>query len=215
MKADPQPLHAARAIADALLAELAPACERVELAGSLRRQRAFVRDIEVVAVPRLREEAAPPAGQADLFAPPRPPVLVNALWERIEEVSDDHLSIVPIKPGVPGVEADDRWAEKRVAGSRYLKLWLPRTRLQVDLFLADRETWGVVLAVRTGSADFSRALVTRWTEVSGGGHSRGGRLRDARGRPVPTPEEEDVFRACRARWVPPERREGPRDLRGP
>ena len=44
----------ALAIAQCLLERLRPACERIELAGSLRRQRPQIGDIEIVAIPRLR-----------------------------------------------------------------------------------------------------------------------------------------------------------------
>jgi DNA polymerase/3'-5' exonuclease PolX len=199
------PLGAARGIAEGLLAELAPACLRAEIAGSIRRESVAVKDIELVVIPRMREEVPVPA-QPDLWAPPPPAVRVSCLWERIEEVSEGHQRIVPIKPGVPSIEPDPRWAEKRLAGSRYFKLRLPSAGVNVDLFMATAENWGLILAIRTGSALFSQALVTRWTEVSRGGHSRGGRLLDARGLPVPAPEERDVFAACQLVWVPPRER---------
>ena len=100
-------------------------------------------------------------------------------------------------------EADPHWRRKRLKGeSRYLKLFLPRSGFRVDLFLADPETWGVIFAIRTGSSDFSRALVTRYTRVSGG-HSRDARLCDRLGNPLRTPEERDVFDLCKARYIAP------------
>jgi DNA polymerase (family 10) len=46
--------HAERlALAEHLLELLRPACERIEIAGSLRRQRPLVGDVELVAIPRL------------------------------------------------------------------------------------------------------------------------------------------------------------------
>lgn len=199
------PLATARRIAEALLAELAPACERIVLAGSIRRERPNVNDIEIVAIPRYTEE--PVTGQAGLFADPAPAVRrVNCLWDRIEEVSDGHGAIMPMKPGVPRIEPDPKWHEKRFAGSRYFKLFLPRTGFAVDLFMTDAASWGLILAIRTGSSEFSRAMVTRWTQVSGGGHSKDGLLRMPDGRIVPSPEEEVVFRACGVEWIEPRKR---------
>jgi DNA polymerase/3'-5' exonuclease PolX len=43
-------------IAERLIAQLAPACERIEVAGSIRRERDEVHDIELVAVPRVEVE---------------------------------------------------------------------------------------------------------------------------------------------------------------
>lgn len=197
-------LKSALTIAGELLGHLSPACSRIELAGSIRRERPVVNDIELVAIPRVREEEQVGA-QGDLFAPAPPVVLVNQLWERVEALAVQDV-LVPIKPGVPDLEADSRWGEKRLAGSRYFRLYLPEARVKVDLFMADAATWGVVFAIRTGCSEFSRALVTRWTAVSGGGHSQEGRLHDAYGAALETPEEEDVFRLCRARLIPPQER---------
>lgn len=207
-RSDPVALEFGEGVARQLAGALAPACERIVVAGSIRRRRQLVRDVELVAVPLTRPERA--SAQGSLFAGEE--VEVNALWERIEEVSREHEFLVPIKPGSPRLEPDERWPAKRVAGSRYFRLWITLARMRADLFMATPETWGLVLTIRTGSADFSRALVTRWTEVSGGGHASEGLLLDAAGAVVPTPDEESVFRAVRCRWVPPEKRGGPADL---
>jgi hypothetical protein len=60
--------------------------------------------------------------------------------------------------------------------------------------------------IRTGSAEFSQAMLARWKQVTNGGMSRGGVLHNRAGTPVPTPEESDVFVACRAVWIPPNER---------
>lgn len=51
-------LAAARRMADRLLALLAPACERIAIAGSIRRGVPLVGDIEIVAMPRVTTEPA-------------------------------------------------------------------------------------------------------------------------------------------------------------
>lgn len=208
----PVPLARARRIADNLAALLDPACARLTVAGSIRRERPEVWDIEIVAMPFYREEPDPRA-QPQLFAPPPPPLRINRLWERVEEISEGHQAILPIKPGVAWIEADPRWHQKRLAGSRYLKFLLPREGIKVDLFLADATTWGLVLAIRTGSAMFSQALVSRWTAVSRGGHAKAGLLTNAAGLVVPTPEEEDVFRACRVAFIQPSARKDSSSLK--
>jgi DNA polymerase/3'-5' exonuclease PolX len=192
-------------VAERLVAVLAPASARVEVAGSLRRGHPSPRDIEVVAIPRtyrVRAEA-----QAAMFTLGRE-LEVNALWEAI----DRSPVIAPIKPGCPEIVPDPNWQSKRAAGSRYFRLLVSDPsgrRVKADLFMATPATWGAVLAIRTGSADFARELVTRWTRVSGG-HVRGGLLHDDAGLVVPTPEEEDVFRACRLPWVAPRDRDDAR-----
>lgn len=207
MSAGPKmPLAPARRLAESLVVKLAPACERIEIAGSIRRGADHVGDIEIVAIPRLEEREAP--GQTSLFGPP-PTERVSLLWEAVDELRPDRL--LPIQP-TGEVEADPLWQEKRLAGSKAWRLWLPRRRCKLDLFLCTPETWGAALAIRTGSVEFSRALVTRWIDVSHGGHFEALRLRRPDGQVLDTPEERDVFRACQVKWVPPHRRHRAADL---
>ena len=46
------PLETAKEIAERVIEKLAPLCERIEIAGSIRRQKEEVGDIEIVAIPR-------------------------------------------------------------------------------------------------------------------------------------------------------------------
>jgi hypothetical protein len=56
------PLARARIIAGEVLDLLSPVCERIEIAGSVRREKATVGDIEILCAPRVRHET-----QMDLF----------------------------------------------------------------------------------------------------------------------------------------------------
>lgn len=47
------PLHEAEQIAQRVIAVLAPYCERIEIAGSIRRRKPEVGDIEIVAIPKI------------------------------------------------------------------------------------------------------------------------------------------------------------------
>jgi DNA polymerase/3'-5' exonuclease PolX len=47
-------LYIARQYAELLIRQIEPACERVEIAGSIRRQKPMVGDIEIVAIPKPR-----------------------------------------------------------------------------------------------------------------------------------------------------------------
>ncbi len=59
-------LHQAEAAARRIVEQLAPSCERITIAGSIRRQQSLVNDIEIVATPKLETAAAP--GPGELFA---------------------------------------------------------------------------------------------------------------------------------------------------
>ena len=99
------------------------------------------------------------------------------------------------------------------ANGRYYQLALPlHAGLQLDLFLAQPDNWGLTLLVRTGSAAFSTAMLARWKRRQGIGRDQpgsvDGRLVTRDGRVVPTPEEETVFQLLGMQPVPPERRSG-------
>lgn len=177
MKA-PTPYAEALTIANTLLALLAPVCERIEIAGSLRRQKAEVGDVELVAIPRYEVER-------DLFG---------------DEVARRSLLDAELRswPPIRNTLAKD--------GDRYKQFtW---ATMPIDLFLVTPETWGVLFAIRTGSADFAKWLVTPgW---AGGALPAGGTIQDGRlrihGYPIPTPDEVDLFTALSLPWVPPSER---------
>ena len=66
--------------------------------------------------------------------------------------------------------------------------------------------YGVLRLIRTGSRDFSQAVVTRLHRY--GLESRDGRVVDRNdGGPFPTPTEEGVLRLAHLPWIPPSERE--------
>ncbi len=217
---NPISLALATRIAEALIRELAPTTVRIQVAGSIRRQCLEVRDLEIVAIPRLEERAQ---GQQTLLGEGGQ-VRVNLLHEAVDRLVQAGR-IEPIKPGSKELEPDPAWAAKGEA--RYWRLWLPKPKVKVDLFLATPETWGAVYTLRTGPWEFSKALVSAYHQRTQGRFHKGRvhascppdqvpflRTRQGYplGPPLETPEEEDVFAACGFRWVPPEQRRGGGDL---
>ncbi|MCC7208347.1 MAG: hypothetical protein IT323_13650 [Anaerolineae bacterium] len=146
-------LQQAQEIVSSLIVCLAPACEQISVAGSVRRQKADVKDIEIVCLPIY--EAEPQAG---LFAgvdfPDEPA-------DRYALKLEDTLS----RMRANGVLAFDPHVKRN--GDRYKRFVvnMPRERLPalhiaLDLFIADRGNFGNTLAIRTGDAEFSHLLVT-------------------------------------------------------
>lgn len=179
------PLERARRVAEAIVEALRPACERIEIAGSIRRGVPAVKDIEVVAVPR--------GLVCDLFGSPvldQPHDLDREL-ERLVDAGRLRARVTP---------------DGRVRlGPRFKALEAVRAELPVDLFIVlPPAQWGCIFAIRTGPAEFGRRLVMACR--ARGLRCQDGRLVDARGRTVPTPEERDFFRACGMGWVPEDRR---------
>jgi DNA polymerase/3'-5' exonuclease PolX len=182
------PRDEALAVAHEAIALLAPACHRLEIAGSIRRGRPEVGDVELVAVPRVHAE------RADLFG------------ERTVEVDELHdLAAQLLEGGAFAHRPDGR---SRVAfGGRFKRLVFRGVAL--DLFsVREPAQWGVIFLLRTGPAGFSKRLVT--PRQYGGCLPLGYRVHEGAlwngGERVPTPEEADYLAALRAPWIAPEQR---------
>ena len=173
-------------VAARLVSALRPHCHRIELAGSLRRQRPLIGDIEICAIP-IR-----PTNLFGEELEDRPTALDRFLDTLVSEGHDLNFT-------------------KR--GPKYQRFRFGR--YEVDLFLATQLTWGSVFTIRTGSADFSQWLVTQeplgacpWLVRFGNDGAAPGRLIH-NGRLLATPEEEDVFAALGLAYIPPTERNGP------
>lgn len=181
----------AQAVAYGLVAGLLPGCERVEVAGSIRRRRPDVGDIELVAIPRI----TPVFG----LLGDEPIGEFNGLAEvRDGLIADGTLAPHPTDPKL---------------GPRYSKLLHPASGLQVDLFSARPETFGLILLIRTGPADYSRRFVTDirrlgWHVAKGELHRGGLGCGSYACEVVPTPEERDVHATIGLPWVAPAARDG-------
>lgn len=182
-----RPLAEAAALATELAARLAPACERIEIAGSIRRQRPDIGDLELVAIPQH-------ARQFDLFG--EPCGSTNLLEERVAWL----LESGKLEPRLT-TDGQQRLGAKYKA--------LVYRGMGVDLFITSPECWGVIFTIRTGPADFSHRLVTRRDQ---GGlcpnhlRVRDGRLVGTDGQSLDTPTEESVFAAIGLPWIAPEER---------
>ena len=185
------PLEVAEPIARQLVRDLQeiPGVISLQIAGSIRRRKESIGDIELVALVD--------AAQADLFGKPSAsPVmaLTCALRARADKVIAAGGAMTRVIISEPEVG-----------------------RVKVDLFQTCRpECWGMLYVIRTGSADWVRRMLAYWKRCTGGGECKNLRLRLADGTEVDTPEEEDVFGVISRHstaaglrpvpFVPPERR---------
>lgn len=106
----------------------------------------------------------------------------------------------------------DSWPRvKGQPNGRYTRRKLLRHNLEIDLFICSAQTWACNLLIRTGCADFSRALATL-------AQRRGLQFRDAKlwsgERSTGVLEEEEVFHLLGLPWIPPNQRtpEAAKDL---
>lgn len=150
-------------------------CQRIEIAGSLRREKPEVGDIEICAIPYMEK---------DLFGN--------------EYYSASVVSDILFRSGF----------EMDKDGENYNKFFFVRYQISVDLFLTTPEQWGIIFMLRTGSADFSRMMVT--SRQKGGympSHFKveGGRVWNGKD-VLETPEEIHVFKAWNMEFIMPKDR---------
>ena len=185
------PYREAYILAKEVEAILAPFAERIEIAGSIRRQAASCGDIEIVAVPKRNG--------GDLFGEPSPITVGNEVYqflvERVTDLSDDRFTLRFNKLG-------------RQCFGKVMMLMYYRN-FALDVFLSAPENWGTTLMVRTGPEDFCRKLAT--IKIDGGFLPAGMKLHEwtieDRGKKLILPEEIDVFNAIGLPRIEPEDRE--------
>lgn len=166
MEENKYPLTEARNIAESILKELSPHCERIEIAGSIRREKDFVKDIELVAIPKPYQTGLFEDGLASV---------VNQ-WTKVK-------------------------GEMEYGKCKYTQRILP-SGIKLDLFFATPKNWGLIFAIRTGSADYShKVLATKW--VQKGYKSVDGNLTLNGGRTISVYEEQDLFRLLGLPYVEP------------
>jgi DNA polymerase/3'-5' exonuclease PolX len=181
-----------------LVRELRPSCVRIEIAGSLRRGKPEVHDIELVAVPRTETLSEGLFGE----------VHRNLLdWQVATMVGSDNESDLQARL-VENRRANGSIEVQRKLGSAFKALVY--LGIPVDLFAVIKPaSWGVIFGLRTGPGDWNIELVTRCKEVGrrvAGGQVEAWHSASSSWRPVPTPEEADFFRAIGQPWVEPAER---------
>lgn len=161
--------------ADPIFDRLLPHCTRIEIAGSVRRRKPEVGDIEIVCIPRVTREA-------DLFSMGAP--------KRDDGFADAVRALGIVRKGCPDVG-------KHIQIERGIGL-------QIDIFTATPRNWGLIFAIRTGSARYSHEVLARgW--VRAGCHSAEGTM--YRGTTaIDLPEETDLFNLIGVPYLAPEKR---------
>lgn len=119
-------------IATEIARALKPACERICIAGSLRRGKATVGDVEIVYVPKFEER------NVDLF------------FTKFYSLTDDVIARL-MAAGTLAKRKNVNGSE--VYGQRNKLMLHPASGIPVDLFATTAEAWFNYLVCRTGPAE--------------------------------------------------------------
>jgi len=151
-------LQQAETIAKNFLSKIKEFCERIEIAGSIRRKKPEVNDIDIVLIPRQREH----------------------LIQRIRKIS---------RVEVQG---------KKLMRTEY-------SNVQIDVYFATEETWGILLLVRTGSKEHNIKLCQHAINTGMKLSSEKGLMKDSK--VIASRTEEEIFQGLGMGYVKPEERD--------
>jgi DNA polymerase (family X) len=170
-------IHFANACAERLIAWLTPHCERIHIAGSIRRKCSDIGDVDLVCIPKIQPFL-------DLFGAPMTPRNLTA-----HEIKRRCLA--------------EAWLIIK-AGPTYLVF--EGGGVQVDLWFCTEETWGTVLMCRTGSKEHNIWLAGLARKRGGHWDPHHGLLLPGhRGQFSRT--ETEIYTAIGVGFIPPEARD--------
>ena len=107
-------LERAKKIADAVVKRLSLYCQRIQIAGSVRRRKLWVNDVDLLLIPK-------------------------DLWNLHSELM--------------------KLGQLKMSGKKIMRVMVGST--QVDIYIAEPETWATLLLIRTGSKENNIRLCSR------------------------------------------------------
>jgi DNA polymerase/3'-5' exonuclease PolX len=158
-----------------------PACSRVEIAGSIRRQKSSVKDIELVAI-------------VDNYP---------SLFQSLTSVGKF------IKPGVPDIipwepKENAKYLRMLLDGDIKLDLFCATPDNWGGLYMM--RTGSGAGPDGNPYEGFVPGMFGRWKKISGGGKMTGGHPTLPDGTLLSVKEEQDYFDLVKVKWIPPELR---------
>ena len=180
------PANTAIKVASEIVEMLKPVCTRIVVAGSLRREKPVVGDIEILFIPQTVDR---PDGFFDTKS-------VNLADELIEQkLAEGYFAK---RPGATGVFA---WGKSNKLGIH------TKSGIHTDLFATNEENWHVSLVIRTGSKETNLRLTTGANKLNRTLLAYGCGVKDrATGEAIRAKSEEDVFKLCGVPYLPPDKR---------
>jgi len=172
-----------REIADDLINDVTPFCNRIEIVGSLRRLKPCVNDIDIIAIPKLLE-----MDDETLFGEP---VQENLLERKLSQMC---------LLGQLQLEANGTKIK------RFLKT-VDGDTVPIDIYFATDQTWWTLLLIRTGSRNHNIKLARRAIELQMHLKADGSGLLAPDGSLFQIHSEEAIFLHLGLSYRPPEERE--------
>jgi DNA polymerase/3'-5' exonuclease PolX len=170
-------------IAHDFLSRIQDVCDKHDIVGSLRRQRDYVNDIDIIVIPKVIRTS-----DGTLFDNP---VETNLLDACLDKLAADGLLTF----------------ETNGAKLKRFHLKARPKVIPVDLYIATEETWHVLRLIRTGSRNHNMKLVRRANELHMILKADGTGLLSAGGSPIPIQDEIDIFRQLKVPFRLPQERE--------
>lgn len=167
----------AQAIANTLIEKLRPHCEKINIAGSIRRQKTKVGDIEIVC---LAKKVA--SGQAALF-----------------EAEETQLTY-SVSPFFIRTVAEFGTILQGSATGNSMKIMLPEG-IKLDLFMPNDFDYYRMLAIRTGSAEYSHQVIAiGWRKQGWVGTENGLRLQS---QCIQVNRDDEAKKKWKCQWTHP------------
>jgi DNA polymerase (family 10) len=170
-------------LAEKVCVALQPLCERVCIAGSIRRLKPDVNDVDIVAMPKYMDLPGALGGTAHFSE--------SQVWKDLFPMALLKLKLF-----------------RHELGQELMRFCFVEPELQVDVYRARPETWGVILLVRTGSKEHNVKLCSlarsKGLKLSA---SEGVVTQEGFGQVVASKTEEEIFAALGLSYVEPKDRE--------
>ena len=138
------PLEKGLKVGNEVLQKLSPFCKKIEIVGSIRRERHEVGDVEVLCIPKT------------------------------QEVPDGFFctKTIPVDGFVLYINSMKKIRGDPATGKAFARIH--ESGIQIDIFTATDKTWGVQKVIRTGPWQYSKLMVTdiksRGFRVADGGN---------------------------------------------
>lgn len=169
-------------IAQDLCRQLSPFCERIAIAGSLRRRRPEAGDIEILYVPKIGE---------------KPDGLFGSKSYSMADAEIERMLAEGMIAKRPNVNGSFTWGEKNKFAIDCA------TGIPIDFFSTPLENWWVYLVVRTGGKDTNLRLTTGAQKLGKSLNAYGCGVTNADGSVTPATSEEHVFDLCGVPYLKP------------